>query len=45
MVGSWLGAHLGIKAIPEDWRTRLTAHDEIESYVETIAAVLAEKSH
>jgi ADP-ribosyl-[dinitrogen reductase] hydrolase len=41
MVGAWLGAHLGIQAIPEAWRTRLTAHDQIEADVERIVARMA----
>lgn len=36
MVGAWLGAYLGIDAIPESWRTRLTAHDQIERDVKRI---------
>lgn len=40
MVGAWLGAYLGIQAIPEQWRTRLTAHDRIEADVEKIIAGL-----
>jgi ADP-ribosylglycohydrolase len=31
MVGSWLGASLGISAIPVEWRLRLKAHAEIEN--------------
>ncbi|HKM58052.1 MAG TPA: ADP-ribosylglycohydrolase family protein [Chthoniobacterales bacterium] len=38
MVGAWLGAHLGIDAIPESWRTRLTFRDRISSAVEKILA-------
>lgn len=38
MVGAWLGAYRGIKAIPESWRTRLTAHDQIETNVNRIIA-------
>jgi len=33
MVGSWLGAALGISAIPGEWRKRLKAHAEIENGV------------
>jgi ADP-ribosylglycohydrolase len=40
MIGSWLGAHLGVKAIPEAWRKRLNAHDRIEADVEQIVAGL-----
>jgi ADP-ribosylglycohydrolase len=38
MVGAWLGAHLGIDAIPESWRTRLTFGERISSAVEEILA-------
>ncbi len=38
MIGAWLGAHLGIQAIPLAWRRRLTAHDRIEADVERIVA-------
>ena len=36
MVGAWLGAHLGVEAIPEGWRKRLTKHDAIDGWVERI---------
>ncbi len=39
MVGAWLGAHLGIDAIPEEWRTRLTYGPRISRAVEKILAV------
>ncbi|HZC59291.1 MAG TPA: ADP-ribosylglycohydrolase family protein, partial [Chthoniobacterales bacterium] len=38
MVGAWLGAHLGIDAIPELWRSRLTNADRISTAVEKILA-------
>ena len=38
MVGAWLGAHLGIDAIPEFWRSRLTHADRISTAVEKILA-------
>ncbi|MDD2735115.1 MAG: ADP-ribosylglycohydrolase family protein [Desulfuromonadaceae bacterium] len=38
MVGAWLGAYLGINAIPESWRTRLRTHDQIETNVDRIIA-------
>jgi ADP-ribosylglycohydrolase len=38
MIGAWLGAYLGIQAIPEEWRFRLTAHDRIDTCVEKIVA-------
>lgn len=44
MVGSWLGAYLGVDAIPESWRSRLTAHDRIEADVERIVARLSPAS-
>lgn len=40
MIGAWLGAHLGVKAIPDAWRSRLNAHDRIEADVERIVARL-----
>jgi len=36
MLGSWLGAHLGIDAIPRDWRTRLTAAPRISAALDKI---------
>ncbi|KAB0671024.1 ADP-ribosylglycohydrolase family protein [Oryzomonas sagensis] len=33
MVGAWLGASLGVSAIPPGWRKRLKAHAEIENGV------------
>jgi ADP-ribosylglycohydrolase len=38
MVGAWLGAHLGIDAIPEPWRTRLAFGHRISDAVEKILA-------
>lgn len=38
MIGAWLGAHLGVRAIPESWRTRLSAYRQIEADVEKIVA-------
>jgi ADP-ribosylglycohydrolase len=40
MVGAWLGAHLGIQAIPEAWRTKLSYHGEVAAHVEKIVAGL-----
>lgn len=34
MIGSWLGASLGIRALPAGWRESLAAHDEIAAAVE-----------
>jgi ADP-ribosylglycohydrolase len=36
MVGAWLGAHLGVAAIPKAWRTRLTHADRISTAIEKI---------
>lgn len=44
MVGAWLGAHLGIEAIPSEWLTRLTAHDQIKADIEQIVAAVARKN-
>lgn len=41
MIGAWLGAHLGIQAIPEIWRSRLAARNRIEADVEKIVAGMA----
>jgi len=41
MVGAWLGAHLGIQAIPAAWRKGLRAHDQIEECVEKIVSGLS----
>jgi ADP-ribosylglycohydrolase len=44
MIGAWLGAYLGIRAIPEEWRSRLTARDRIEADVERIVADTAQST-
>jgi ADP-ribosylglycohydrolase len=36
MLGSWLGAHLGVEAIPSEWRTRLTAAPRISVALDKI---------
>jgi len=36
MLGSWLGAHLGVDAIPQEWRTRLTAAPRISAALDKI---------
>ncbi len=36
MLGSWLGAHLGIQAIPREWRNRLTATSRINAALDKI---------
>jgi ADP-ribosyl-[dinitrogen reductase] hydrolase len=38
MIGAWLGAHLGIKAIPKAWRVRLSQGDRISTATEKILA-------
>jgi ADP-ribosylglycohydrolase len=40
MVGAWLGAHLGIAAIPKAWRVRLSQADRISTATEKILADL-----
>jgi ADP-ribosyl-[dinitrogen reductase] hydrolase len=40
MVGAWLGAHLGVAAIPKTWKTRLTHADRISTALEKILADL-----
>jgi ADP-ribosylglycohydrolase len=40
MVGAWLGAHLGIHAIPKAWRARLSKAERISSATEKILADL-----
>jgi len=36
MIGAWLGALLGVRAIPEAWREKLTAHRRITELVERL---------
>ncbi len=36
MIGGWLGACLGVGAIPAEWRARLHARDRIEAAVEKL---------
>jgi ADP-ribosylglycohydrolase len=36
MLGAWLGAHLGIDAIPRDWRSKLTAESRISAALDRI---------
>jgi ADP-ribosylglycohydrolase len=36
MLGSWLGAHLGVDPIPREWRTRLTAAPRISAALDKI---------
>jgi ADP-ribosyl-[dinitrogen reductase] hydrolase len=42
MVGAWLGAHLGIAAIPKAWRLKLSHADRISTATEKILADLRE---
>jgi ADP-ribosylglycohydrolase len=41
MIGGWLGAYLGIEAIPAAWLTKLTDQDQIEADIEQIVAAVA----
>lgn len=36
MTGAWLGAHLGVDAIPDDWIERLNAQDRIAAAIDRI---------
>lgn len=36
ILGSWLGAHLGVDAIPREWRSRLTAAPRISAALDKI---------
>lgn len=38
MIGAWLGAMLGIGAIPREWRERLAAKERIEKLVDKLLA-------
>lgn len=40
-MGAWLGASLGVEAIPEEWRKRLAAYDRIHECIEAILRVRA----
>jgi ADP-ribosylglycohydrolase len=40
MLGGWLGAHLGIAAIPKAWRARLKRADRISAAIDKILADL-----
>src|ERR1700730_8417200 len=40
MVGGWLGAYLGVAAIPKSWRTRLKRADRISTAIDKILADL-----
>jgi ADP-ribosylglycohydrolase len=36
MIGGWLGALLGVDAVPEEWRNKLSARDRIAAAVEKL---------
>ena len=36
MIGAWLGAHLGVNAIPVEWQRRLGHYDQIHQWVERL---------
>jgi ADP-ribosylglycohydrolase len=38
MVGAWLGGHLGLNAIPQSWRLRLTNANQISAAIDKILA-------
>jgi ADP-ribosylglycohydrolase len=38
LVGGWLGAHLGLDAIPKAWRAKLSRADRIGAAVEKVIA-------
>ena len=38
MLGAWLGAHLGLSAIPAAWRKRLSAHTQVGAGIENLLA-------
>ena len=38
MLGAWLGAHLGLDAVPAAWRERLTASAQIKGSIEKLLA-------
>ena len=38
MIGAWLGASLGVEAIPREWRDRLSARADIDAQVERLVA-------
>ena len=44
MIGSWLGASLGIQALPAGWRESLAAREEIASGVEWLVRRAAEET-
>jgi ADP-ribosylglycohydrolase len=41
MIGAWLGAHLGIEGVPQEWREKLSAHSRIHHGVETLIEKIA----
>jgi ADP-ribosyl-[dinitrogen reductase] hydrolase len=38
MLGAWLGAHLGVSAVPIIWRERLTTHGQVGVAIEKLLA-------
>ena len=36
MIGAWLGAYLGVGAVPEKWRQRLTASAQVQRWTERL---------
>ncbi len=44
MIGSWLGASLGIRALPAKWCESLAAHDEIAAGVDWLVGAVSGKS-
>ena len=45
MLGAWLGAHLGIAAIPKAWKAKLRRADRISAAIEKILADLRKTEH
>ena len=40
MIGAWMGAHLGVEEIPQEWRDKLTARERIHENVEKLVSRL-----
>jgi ADP-ribosylglycohydrolase len=45
MLGAWLGAHLGIAAIPKAWKAKLRRADRISAAIEKILTDLRKTEH
>ncbi len=41
LIGGWLGARLGVAAIPAEWRRKLTAHDRVDRWTEQLVTASA----